>query len=141
MEKNSFRLVELMSDLHLKLGASLSSDERKGRNLSGKQMYLLSALTCGMSVGDICQLFPRVTQGGVSQMITGLQKKGLVSKARDDANQRRMLVWLTSKGVRIVQAQREHRTKLISQAVKKAKLGPMNKVRAENLLRTFIDSI
>ena len=67
--------------------------------LTREEVHLVSAVAEneGTSVTDLARI-KGVTKGAVSQMLSRLEKKGLIEKEPDPANVSRLLIQLTPKG-------------------------------------------
>jgi DNA-binding MarR family transcriptional regulator len=59
-----------------------------------------------LAVGEIAEHFDRA-QSVVSEIVDGLEKKGLLERMRDPKDKRRALVWLTDAGLAALERDRE----------------------------------
>ncbi len=75
------------------------------------------ANTGSLTIGEIAEHFDRA-QSVVSEIVDGLEKKGLLERMRDPKDKRRALVWLTDAG----QAALVFSTDLVAKAMRRMRL-------------------
>jgi DNA-binding MarR family transcriptional regulator len=64
------------------------------------------ALSGPLTVGEMARHFARA-QSVVSEIVGGMEKKGLLERMRDERDKRRVLVWLTDEARRVMARQSE----------------------------------
>lgn len=79
----------------------------KRSELSGASRAVLTHLSLAgpLTVGEMSDHLDRA-QSVVSEIVSGLEAKGLLAREKDPANRRRTLVWLTDGGLALLAADR-----------------------------------
>lgn len=79
----------------------------KRSELSGASRAVLTHLSLAgpLTVGEMSDHLDRA-QSVVSEIVSGLEEKGLLAREKDPANRRRTLVWLTDGGLALLAADR-----------------------------------
>jgi DNA-binding MarR family transcriptional regulator len=80
----------------------------KGRELTSASRSVLHHLTLTgpLTIGEMAKHFDRA-QSVVSEMVEHLERDGLVERMRDPKDKRRSLVWLSDKGLALLDRERE----------------------------------
>jgi DNA-binding MarR family transcriptional regulator len=80
----------------------------RGAVLSGASRAVLQHLTLTgpLTVGELAQHLDRA-QSVVSDIVAGLEEKGLLERMPDPADRRRRLVWLAPDGLRLLERDRD----------------------------------
>jgi DNA-binding MarR family transcriptional regulator len=80
----------------------------KGRELPSASRSVLHHLTLTgpLTIGEMANHFERA-QSVVSEMVEHLERDGLVERMRDPKDKRRSMVWLSDKGLALLDRERE----------------------------------
>jgi DNA-binding MarR family transcriptional regulator len=80
----------------------------KGRGLpsASRSVLLHLTLTGPLTIGEMAKHFDRA-QSVVSEMVLHLERDGLVERMRDPKDKRRSLIWLSHKGLALLDRERE----------------------------------
>lgn len=106
------RLMEQLSNAHWLMGAMQKQPYCfAGVSLSPGEAYTLMVLADneGISQTQLCHLLVR-TKGATSAMVDRLAEKGLVGRQREEGDQRRYLLEVTTLGQEVCQAMGQWRT-------------------------------
>jgi len=122
------RFAELFPAVYLRFHRRDGKREEMTGATRGTLLHL--ANTGPLTIGEIAEHFDRA-QSVVSEIVDGLEKKGLLERMRDPKDKRRTLVWLTDQGQVALERDREVLSKeLLSKA-----MGHMTPVDREALFR------
>ncbi len=82
--------------------------KRRTTRLTAQQWAVLSHLSLSgpLTVGEAARHFGRA-QSVVSELVLGLERRGLLERMRDARDKRRTLVWLSDAGLREMETSRE----------------------------------
>lgn len=90
------RFTELFHEAYLRFHARLAPGEQR---LSPESLGVLAhlATTGPLSIAEACGHFER-SQAAMSDIVTRLERRGLLARVADKRDRRRTLVWMTSAG-------------------------------------------
>jgi DNA-binding MarR family transcriptional regulator len=122
------RFAELFPAVYLRFHRRDGKREEMTGATRGTLLHL--ANSGPLTIGEIAEHFDRA-QSVVSEIVDGLEKKGLLERMRDPRDKRRVLVWLTDAGQEALERDREVLSKeLLAKAM--ARMKPADR---ESLLR------
>jgi DNA-binding MarR family transcriptional regulator len=98
------RFAELFPAVYLRFHRRNGKREEMSGATRGALLHL--ANSGPLTVGELARHFERA-QSVVSEIVDGLEGKGMLARKRDPRDRRRTLVWLTEKGVAALERDRQ----------------------------------
>jgi DNA-binding MarR family transcriptional regulator len=98
------RFAELFPAIYLRFHRRDGKRDEMTGATRGTLLHLSN--TGPLTIGEIAEHFDRA-QSVVSEIVDGLEKKGLLERMRDPRDKRRVLVWLTDAGQEALERDRE----------------------------------
>ncbi|MEZ5977630.1 MAG: MarR family winged helix-turn-helix transcriptional regulator [Planctomycetota bacterium] len=122
------RFLELFHRTYLRFHTRAASGARM---LTGESLAVLLHLssTGPLTIAEACEHFDR-SQAAMSDIVTRLERRGLLARVKDDRDRRRTLVWLTEEGT----AQLDRATRVLDTALVAGALSAMPEDRRRALL-------
>jgi DNA-binding MarR family transcriptional regulator len=107
MDDAASAFCELFPALYLRL-CRRHDDESQRARLTPQQDAVIHhlAMSGPLTVGEMSRHFARA-QSVVSEIVDGMEDKGLLERMRDERDRRRTLVWLTDEAREVLQRRRE----------------------------------
>jgi DNA-binding MarR family transcriptional regulator len=97
--------IDLFAAIYLRFCRRRDKRERRlTLQMSGVLHHL--ALSGPLTVGEMAQHFDRA-QSVVSEIVDGLERKGLLARIRDSRDRRRTLIWLTDEAHDVMRRDRQ----------------------------------
>lgn len=125
------RFAELFHGVYLAFHRRAARGERR---LGPEGLAVLShlAVTGPLTIAEACAHFAR-SQAAMSDLVTRLERRGLVARVLDGRDRRRTLVWLSEEGRRRLRVE----TTVLESAALRAALGDHTEEEREALLRSL----